>query len=284
MPTFYNINNEPSTESTTGGVDLHCNKIIPEGIIEQVITRQAERDTMINDAIDNDLGINARIQNLDWETYCDKFDTINYIIKRNDDVSIPFCNNQMIINNPLPSQAILSEWSSFRGSSSSFDRLVISSNNHILPYLEGATETCIISNTDKGINNKGFIFNMRSDKCGLLCFVPFLESKKIYGFYIMQSHGSRTEMQFFNIGKCKYDESLYNMIAPTINEARSLSDNLTDEDKVRIANSSSKSKKLVNNWGRVDTAISYFNYMLFETLDLGYFYKLMELNKIISFG
>lgn len=259
-------------------------EILPDNIVETTLERHQEREDAVDNAIRDDLGIGARIQNICWEEYCDKFDFLQYITPRTINEEIPFAFNQLAIEGELEYQVLILDKMTYYGRNMG-NRLFTSSTSHILPYLEESRTCNIRTKTDKGINNKGITFQMESDKCGLICFVPFLNGKKIYGYYIKKTnYNGFDQMQFFNVGKCNHDDCLYNLIVPSFDDSRGLSDVLTEEDRIRIANSSSKFRKLVNNWQSVYTAIDYFNWMLFETLDPGYMYKLMELNRMISFG
>ena len=253
--------------------------IFSDDVLEEVEETRREMDNVVETSIREDLRIGARIDNIGWEEYSNNFSKLKCVEVNRINDNIENDVNKLFLDRPDNSQVLLHE-----RETNGKNRLFISTCNHVLPYLQNSSRTYVYTSTEKGINNKGILFHMENDNCGLLCFVPFLESKKIYGFYIHETYRGYNSMRFFNVGKCGYNEALIDQMVPTSNDCRTMSERLNDEDKIRIANSSSKFRKLVDTWTFVDSAIMYFNDMLFNTLDPGYMLKLMELNRMISFG
>lgn len=161
-------------------------------------------------------------------------------------------------------------------------RNVVVNANTLIPYIEGADTLTVITRTSKQINNRGIIFiQEKRGECGIFSFITFEQGKKIVGFYTVS--GNPLTRQFYYIGHVKSEDPIPSVSIPTTATLRSLTSTLTEEDKIRITNSSQRFGKRIDDLTTVGDIIKITNESLTNTVDYSYVNKLMTINRDLSY-
>lgn len=207
------------------------------------------------------------ISNNGWESFCDLSPQISII-----DMS-------SIVNHLNINQVIIGE----KITNVLHTRIITVNSDCKIPMLEDPFATRLFSCNSVGDLLSGFI--LEQDKQTVVaagetpetyqhyCYVPFeSKSKKLVAF-------SKNKM-VYHVSTCKSDDPTENVsYAPS---SRSLSDTLTEEDKIHIKAKFSK-KKLAEEWTNLGDAIRDIWSTIHSTLDVNYQRKMLELNKVLCY-
>jgi len=158
-------------------------------------------------------------------------------------------------------------------------RLITSDPSHLIPHIPNSDVFQIITSNDRQINVKGITIMQRKANMGLIVYTTFAPGKKIVGLSIYNSD----IMQFYYVGNVKTDSIVPNISIPEALAPRDLGSRITDADKVLVANTSQRFRNKVNDWETLRDAVAYLNSLILQTVDPAYIYKLMLLNKALSF-
>ena len=165
--------------------------------------------------------------------------------------------------------------------------LFITTQNHTIPLMSNLYQDIIVKTcTSEGQRYpKGFMLtqfhlnNSTNTMYSLNCYIPFSEGKKL--IWLSAKHSSYSEYdKFFYKIQTKHDEDMINVPVPTEQEFRDISnrgDSLSDNDKIVIANCSSRFSKKVDEWSTVYEATQAIKTQLNRTVDPNYMNKLLDL-------
>lgn len=161
-------------------------------------------------------------------------------------------------------------------------RTVLVNKNALIPYIENADMLRIITRTKKQINHRGLIIiQEKSNNTGMFNFITFTQGKKIVGLYT--SDGNNNTRQFYHVSHVKIEEPVPNISLPDTASVRPLTDVLSENDKIKIVNSSPRFRKKVDSLNTVKDIIEFLNASIMNTVDYTYINKLIELNFNISY-
>ena len=247
--------------------------LFDQSVLDDAQNQLEENVTNVQNAIVGELGTPLHINDITWEAFCENLNLDN------GSVSVVDLSN---ISPPIHSSNILLKETISHNSNS---RIVITNSHFMIPKLENRIGIRIITMTSRKLNEKGVMIDQWIDDpdnadgggSGILTFIPFVTGKKVFGFYQKEDYIKK----FFNVGSCKPIDPIHNVTIPE--GGASINDELTDENKVIIANSSAKLRNLVDDWDTVRDLHSFINTQIFETIDPSYLLKLFNLSKSIIF-
>lgn len=205
------------------------------------------------------------IQNFDWNQFC---------AEHNSDIQIVQSNFEQELTE---NQILLSETKTFQDKT----RVIISDPTHLIPNVENADTFEFKTYSTKQVNNKGVMIVQDKGTMGIMTYLSFLPGKKIYGLFVKDN--PEEIKQFYFVGNISTSDIIPNISLPPDLVPRDLNSPLSENDKIIIANSSSRFKNKVSSLSTLKQALKYFNKLLGQTVDPAYMNKLMLLNKTLSF-
>ena len=179
---------------------------------------------------------------------------------------------------PLDSgQVVITETLTYERNS----RIILTSNNHILPWINDPHSVSIRSMTLRGDRYKGLLMNFckslgNGRVWGICSYIPFSEGKKITGFYIYET--MKSNAQYYAVQVQRESDIIVNNVVPLPEDVRPISDPITEEDIIRISNVGAKFRKISDTFSTLSEAINYINQQIYYVIDPSYIYKLMKLN------
>lgn len=159
--------------------------------------------------------------------------------------------------------------------------LIITTPKHIFPYVLNVpfsiSKFLISKNKVNGILLDQYMYDKN---VGITTFVPINMGRKYYGYYTKLNQYK----QYYYVSSCNESDPIILTNFPE-QSPRELSNVLTDIDKIIISNASNKfqkniEKEIIIN---VKDALFSFSSIMMDTVDPSYIYKLLRLNKNISF-
>lgn len=237
----------------------------------EILRRASEQAiSVINRAeeIEQDLfNLPVRVRNLDWLSLCNEISGIKVAGTHFDK---PLCDDQLVLYETLTDE--------------NFTRTIVTNTDHKIPLLVESGTIIVTVKNDKQLNPRGLLIEHKTEgnrqNHGLVVFIPFIHGKKTLGLSLVTNNIHR----FYYVGNIQTSTIIPNISLNNNLRLRPIRNNLSENDKIIIANTTSRFRAQVEEWSTIKEALEYFNSIIMtQTIDPSYINKLMSLNKQLSF-